>query len=393
MSPKTEKSYGLLKLLLHAVFFLSGTATVFIGPALPVLANLYTLNDAQASYFFPAQFAGSLTGTFLTWQFGKRNNFRLATVFGGFLMTAGLLAMNFGSLPLCLLGFAINGTGIGLTLPSINMLVLEMDPENASSSLNILNFFWGVGAIVCSPFVAILSKGTSILWPTVILAIPLFIAALWIFFAPHGLEGRPAPEPGTLEEETVPIWRSPVAWAIALFNFVHVGFESGMGGWLPTYTGRLEGGPLAGWFSPTLIFFLFFVLGRGVAPFFFRFLNENKMLILGLLIVLGGMGVLLFARDVLMLSAGACICGFGTSWIFPTNVSRFSKIFGPTATRRATPLFILGTSGAAATTWLIGYLSNHFSDLRSGMFVLLGSVILLLVIQAGLALRKVEAPG
>ena len=303
-------------------------------------------------------------------------------------MTAGLVMMNFGSLPMCLVGFAVNGTGIGLTLPSINMLVLEMDPENASSSLNILNFFWGVGAIICTPFVGILSRGTNILLPTAILAVLILITAVSMIFTPHGQEGRPGPEADEPQEEPTPIWSNPVAWAIALFNFVHVGFESGMGGWLPTYTGRLEGQSITHLLSPTLIFFLFFVLGRGVAPLFFKFFNENKMLLLGLFIVLGGMGVLLFAGDVLTLSAGAMVCGFGTSWLFPTNVSRFSKTFGPTATRRATPLFILGTLGAASTTWLIGILSNYYNDLRSGMFILLLSVILLLVIQAGLALQK-----
>ena len=390
MSPENEKSATTLKILLHVVFFLSGIATVFIGPALPILARHFSLNDLQAGYFFPAQFSGSLLGTFLTYNFGKRNNFLTATLLGSFLMIAGMLMMNFDSLPLCLLGFAVNGTGIGLTLPSINMLILEMNAERVPSALNILNFFWGVGAIICSPFVSILSRGSSILWPTSIIAAGLFIPAVLIFFTPRGDEVKPLQNEDDADEAPQPIWRSPVAWTIALFNFIHVGFESGMGGWLPTYTGRVEGQPLVHWISPTLIFFLFFVLGRGVAPFFFRYLNENKMLILGLLIILGGMGVLLVAKDVSLLSVGAVICGFGTSWIFPTNVSRFSKTFGPTATRRATPLFILGTLGAAATTWLIGFLSNYYNDLRSGMFVLLVSVVLLLIIQVGLSVRKPE---
>jgi fucose permease len=388
MSSETERSKTTLKILLHAVFFLSGIATVFIGPALPVLAGHFALNDLQVSYFFPAQFSGSLLGTFLTYNFGKRNNFLTATLLGAFLMITGLSIMNFGSLPLCLLGFAINGTGIGLTLPSINMLILEMSPENAPSALNILNFFWGVGAIICSPFVGVLSKGVSIFWPTVIIAAALLVPAILIFFTPRGGEDRPVHNTETPDAPPPPIWSSPVAWLIALFNFIHVGFESGMGGWLPTYTGRVEGQPLVHWISPTLIFFLFFVLGRGVAPLFFKYLNENKMLILGLTIVLGGMGILLFAKNVSLLSVGAVVCGFGTSWIFPTNVSRYSKIFGPTATRRATPLFILGTLGAASTTWLIGFLSNHYNDLRSGMFVLLLSVVLLLIIQIGLSVRK-----
>jgi fucose permease len=388
VSPENEQSNRALKILLHAVFFLSGIATVFIGPALPVLATHFSLNDLQVSYFFPAQFSGSLFGTFLTYHFGKRNNFLTATLLGSFLMITGLSIMNFGSLPLCLLGFVINGTGIGLTLPSINMLILEMSTENAPSALNILNFFWGVGAIICTPFVSALSKGGSILWPTLIIAGLLLIPAALIFLMPRGGEAKPIHNTDTPDAAPPPIWSDPVAWAIAIFNFIHVGFESGMGGWLPTYTGRIEGQPLVHWISPTLLFFLFFVLGRGIAPLFFKYLNENKMLLLGLTIVLGGMGVLLVAKDISTLSAGAMVCGFGTSWLFPTNVSRYSKIFGPTATRRATPLFILGTLGAASTTWLIGVLSNYYNNLRSGMFILLLSVILLLVIQVGLSLRR-----
>jgi len=391
MSPETGKSNLLLKILLHAVFFLSGIATVFIGPALPVLAAQFTLNDLQVSYFFPAQFSGSLFGTFLTYYFGKRNNFLTATLLGAFLMITGLSIMNSGSLPLCLLGFAINGTGIGLTLPSINMLILEMSADNAPSALNILNFFWGVGAIISTPFVSVLSKVGGIFWPTIIIAAALLIPAVLIFFMPRGDETKPVHNTETPDAAPPPIWTNPVAWAIAAFNFIHVGFESGMGGWLPTYTGRIEGQPIVHWISPTLIFFLFFVLGRGIAPVFFKFLNENKMLLLGLATVLGGMGILLVAKDITVLSVGACICGFGTSWLFPTNVSRFSKIFGPTATRRATPLFICGTLGATSTTWLIGFLSERYQDLRSGMFVLLVSVVLLLVIQTALSLHKANA--
>ena len=126
----------------------------------------------------------------------------------------------------------------------------------------------------------------------------------------------------------MPIWRMPIAWAIALFNFIHVGFESGMGGWLTTYTGRLEGQPMVHWISPTLLYFSFFVIGRGVAPVLFRYLNENKMLFLGLGIALTGMIFTLSAHSVIALSVGSTVAGFGTSWIFPTNVSRFSRRLG-----------------------------------------------------------------
>lgn len=377
-----------LKILLHIIFFLSGIATVLIGQVLPIMAQRFRLDDFQVSFFFPSQFAGSLLGTYLTSSLASRNNYIAAAVSGGIMMAIGALLINFDSFAFGLFGFFVIGIGIGLTLPSINMMIVEVNPERSGAALNLLNFCWGLGAIVCKPFVDFLSTSESIGWTTVALAFPLIVFSLLlrIIAGPSNRTLEAAHDES--DTEPLPIWRMPIAWAIALFNFIHVGFESGMGGWLTTYTGRLAGEPLAAWLSPTVLYFLFFVIGRGVAPILFRFLNENKMLFLGLAIVLAGMGVTLSADTVMALSVGSLLAEFGTSWIFPTNVSRFSKTFGPSANRRATPLFMCGTLGAASVTWLIGFLSNRTGDLRYGMFVLGISAVLLIILQAILAYSK-----
>ncbi len=381
------QQHRFLRLVLHILFFLSGIVTVLIGQVLPVFARHFSLSDLQVSYFFPAQFAGSIAGTYFTSRFARRNNYLAASIVGGVLMACGILLMNVDLFSVCLVGFLINGIGIGMTLPSINMLVLEMDPERSASALSILNFCWGVGAIVCKPFVDIFSTLESIGATTVILAAPILIASLLLLFVNRDFETINQTTATVDDDGSTPIWRQPVAWLIALFNLIHVGFESGIGGWLTTYTGRLEGEPLVHWVSPTLLYFLFFVIGRGAAPVLFRFLNENKMLLLGLGLVLLGMVVVLSARTVVGLSVGATIAGFGTSWIFPTNVSRFYKTFGPAASRRSTPLFIAGTVGAAGSTWLIGFISDRTGSLNSGMYVLIISVVLLIVLQIGLGAR------
>jgi fucose permease len=390
--PQTQ-NVRFVKILLHIIFFLSGITTVLIGQVLPILARHFVLNDLQSGYFFPAQFAGSLIGTFFTSRFARRNNYMAATMLGGISMACGLMLMNFDSFGFCLIGFLINGLGIGLTLPSINMMILELNPERSASALSVLNFCWGVGAIISKPFVDLFSTADDIGLTTVLLAAPLLVFSMLLRLAagqmynPSVIES----EPGAAENH--PIWRMPIAWAIALFNFIHVGFESGMGGWLTTYTDRVEGEPLLHWVSPTLLYFLFFVIGRGAAPILFRYLNENKMLFLGLAIVLTGIVFTLSAHSVIYLSAGASVAGFGTSWIFPANVSRFSKTFGPSATRRATPFFICGTLGAASVTWLIGFLSNQTGDLRSGMYVLVVSIVLLIILQIVLSIRNASTKG
>lgn len=381
-----------LNVILHWIFFLSGIAAVLIGQVLPILARHFGLTDLQVGYFFPAQFAGSLFGTFVTSRLARRDNFMAATVYGAIAMAAGVLLLNVDSFQVCLLGFFVNGVGIGLTLPAINMMIIEVDPLRTGPALSILNLCWGVGAIICKPFVDLIAAPDDIGLTTYILAVPLLAAALLLRLsvtrpAIHASDWR-ADE----TDDEVRIWRTPVAWAIAVFNFIHVGFESGMGGWLTTYTGRVEGEPLIHWLSPTLLYFVLFVLGRGVAPFLFRYFSENKMLFLGLAIMAFGIGLTLMAGTVVALGVGASIAGFGTSWIFPTNVSRFSKILGPRATRRATPLFAAGTLGAAAVTWLIGYLSDKTGDLRSGMFVLGFSVLVLILLQTVIAVRRKAKP-
>ena len=380
-----------LRIFVHFLFFLSGIVTVLIGQILPIMARHFSLDDLQVSYFFPAQVAGSLAGTYITSRFARQSNFLSATILGGCLMAGGILLMNIDVFSVCLVGFLINGVGIGMTLPSINMLVLEMNRDRSASALSILNFCWGLGAIACKPFVDLWSSADSIGLTTFILAAPLLLFTFLLFLTAG--ESKPKMAKASTGDETVAtaIWTMPVAWMIALFNFIHVGFESGIGGWLTTYAGRLDGRPLANWISPTLLYFLFFVIGRGFAPALFRFLNENKMLMIGLTIVLVGMIFTLSAGTVTVLSLGASIAGFGTSWIFPTNVARFSKTFGETAARRATPLFICGTLGAASSTWLIGFISNKTGSLHSGMFILILCILLLIFLQIVLA-RETKVP-
>jgi len=337
--PRT-RNVGLLKTLLHIIFFLSVIATVLIGPILPVLARHFTLSDLQLSFFFPAQFAGSVCGTFLSSRFARANNYMASAMLGGVALAGGELLLNFDSYGVCIAGFALVGMGVGLTLPSINMMIVEINPDRPAAALSLLNFCWGLGAIVSKPFVDLFSKADNLGLTTVVLAVPLLIFSVLLRVAagPHRRTAGSLPASGDGDTQAgspqsdgpdaSDIWRTPLAWAIAAFNFIHVGFESGMGGWLTTYTGRLEGEPIVYWLSPTLLYFSLFVFGRGIAPVLFRYLNENKMLFLGLFIVLAGMVITLSAGTVIMLSLGSAIAVFLFLLVIPIlalNVRRFRR--------------------------------------------------------------------
>jgi fucose permease len=191
--------------------------------------------------------------------------------------------------------------------------------------------------------------------------------------------------------EAVPIWTTSTAWLFLAFGFVQVGFESAIGGWITTFANRLSGDDSVRFLSPTLGYFLFFVFGRGVSPLLSLRMRENSMIFVGLSILLCGVAAVVFSTSYGILLLGAIISGFGTSWIFPTNMSRFTRTFGPDSIGRATPLFLAGTLGSAFITYLIGYLSSANKDLRSGMLVLLASAVILIAIQVVLATKTRES--
>ena len=375
---------GRVKLVLHIVFFLSGIATVLIGQVLPVLIRRFSLSDLEAGYLFPAQIlVGAVTGNFLSGYIGRRAGYIWPTVIGCLLMTIGLLLMNSANYWICVAGFIANGLGTGLTLPAINLLVLDMAEGSTAAALSILNFCWGAGAIVSKPFVDGLGSAESIFLPTLVLAVCIAASGLALFLIARDRIARPTPVT-TAQEPDTPIWQTGLAWSIAVFNFVHVGFESGIGGWLTTYSDRLDPASASRLISPTLLYFGFFVLGRGVLPVMFRFVSENAVFLVNLVLMLCGLVVSLTANGTVQLCIGAAMAGLGTSVIFPMNVARFGRIFGPNASRRAMPFFLAGTLGSAILSWLIGFLSDRVGSLRLGMMTLIASVVVLLVLQIGL---------
>ncbi len=367
-----------LLIFLHAGFLLIGIITVILGQILPILAERLSLNDLSSGYFFTAQFAGSLTGTLFYNRAIKKFGF-LKMLFGGFCLLAfGCAGLNSDSWFGCLVAISVYGTGIGLTVPAINLLVAEIAGENPSSALNTINFFWGVGAILCKPFIDFLKSPDSIFLPTILLGSSFLLIGAAIKFSNFQ---ESFDERENFSGEAKPIWTTTMAWLIAIFSFIHIGIESGVGGWLTTFESRLAQTSADGLFSAAFVFFFLMVVGRGIAPLFFKFLTENSVLFGSVLIMTAGIILILRAESFLSLNIGAAILGFGTSAVYPTNLSRFTKIFGRKAIHNATPLFVFGSLGGAFITWMVGFTSTAFGSLRSGFVVVLIGCVLLIILQ------------
>ena len=364
--------------LLRAGFVLIGIITVLLGQILPILSLRLSLNDQESGYLFIGQFAGSLVGTLVYSSLVRKFGY-LKMLFCGFcLMAFGCAGVNLDSWFWCAAAISSYGLGIGLTIPAINMLVVELDREESASALNTINFFWGVGAILCKPFVDYVGTATSIAVPTILLSCLLLSVGLLIALSNYQEDLEQRDEGISV---AIPIWTTVTAWLVAIFNFVHIGIESSVGGWITTYQARLTQSSTSGWISAALVFFLMLVVGRGIAPLFFRFFKESTVLFGSLITMTSGIVLILITESYAFLLAGSAVLGFGCSSVFPTNMSRFTKLFGPDATRNAMPIFVFGGLGGAFITWLVGLTSTTFDSLRAGFLVILASCVSLIFLQ------------
>lgn len=387
---KSPEHLRLIKYYTLFGFFVIGVITLLLGQILPILSARLDLTDAEAGTLFLAQFSGSILGTFVSTHIARRYGFTLTVLIGLFLIMAGLPGINSQDFAVCWAAIFVYGSGLGVTIPGINLLTIEnTETHLRSSAVNLINFTWGVGAICSQPFVAAVSRDDSLVSVTVILVFALFLLAISFFSAVRRFPHKAASAESADAPTTSRIWRKPSSWLFVAFGFFVVAIEGGLGGWLTTYSEVLK---LRGvhTINLTVIYFLFFVLGRGIASIVSRRVSENNLILLCSIILLAG--VLIIVSSESWSIVGAAVAGLGSSAIFPTHMVRFARVFGPQATLQAAPIFIAGTSGAAVVSYLVGFISSTFGSLRTGIMVVLISAVFVLALHLIIAAVFRPAP-
>lgn len=386
---ETSSQLRLLKYYTIFGFVVIGVVTLLLGQILPILSVRLNLDDAQAGTLFLAQFSGSILGTFASSRIAKRYGFTLAVLIGLFLIAIGIPGINSDEFVLCWIAVFVYGSGLGVTIPSINLLTIETtEPHLRSSAVNLINFAWGVGAICSQPFVAAVSRDGSLINVTVILVAAVLVLAVCFFLAVRASAAKRLTE-NESAPPTTRIWTQPRSWLFVAFSFFVVAIEGGLGGWLTTYTESLKQSGIE-MMNLTVVYFLFFVLGRGIAALVSRRISENALIFSCSVILLTGAVILVTAEQFAII--GAAVAGLGSSAIFPTNMARFARVFGPTATLQAGPVFIAGTCGAAVVSSLIGFISTTLGSLRAGIIlvVISAAFVVLLNLIIARAFRSEE---
>ena len=363
ISPTSARA---LSLAAYVSFIPIGIATVLLGPMLPTLSARWSMNYAQAGALFNAQYFASTCGVAVSGWIASRWGFRFAMKVGLVLMSAALALLLVGPKIMGIMCIAGSGAGIGLSVPAANLLVADANPGRRSATLNLLNFFWSVGAVACPSLVAITVKSDHIrLFLFCVSGFSLLIA-LGIALMPASIV-EPA---GTAHNAPVrPLIQSkPLVFAIfgALF-LLYVGVENGFGQWMATYAKSLGTLTLALSLATPSFFYAALTTGRCLAPLLLRLAGEITLVRVGLLLSCVGMAGLLLSHAFAGVLASACAAGLGLSFVYPITISLLSKEFG--SAQIGSFMFVLSNIGGGLLPWMVGISSTRFNTLKAGLLV------------------------
>jgi len=360
-------------------FLPTGVLTTLLGPMLPILIVRWTMNDTQAGNLFLVQFLAALMGVQLSGVLLARWGFRPAFLSGLLLMACGVATLCMGSLWLGLASVAAYGLGLGLIIPTDNLLIAEISTGSGLTSragaVSLLNFFWGVGAVLCSLMVA---------WTSAHKLLPFFLGAVALLLVLLALAMRNLPfPPAGKSMESSASWRelakSPAIWLFAAVFFLYPGAETAVGGWIGSYVSRLGSRGAAMASMMPAFFWSALTVGRALGTAFLRHFSERRVLRAGYVAGAAGIGLMLWAPALAGVIGGAMITGLSFAMLYPITVARFSQRFGVAARSIGAVMFSLASVGPAVIPWMVGVISHSTGSLRAGLP--LGATVILFLIH------------
>ncbi|HWQ34467.1 MAG TPA: MFS transporter [Blastocatellia bacterium] len=375
---------------LYTGFVLSGAATTMLGPLVPLLASRWQLTDAQAGSLFTVQFTAAMSATLGSGRLVGWLGMRRVLVAGYSLIAAGMAGLVAGSALIGTVSVLCYGLGLGLANPITNLAVSETNPDRRAAALNLLNFIWGIGAVASPLLIALAARSGRVIMLTGVLALLAAAVALRLWRAGRfeAVETR-----SSHSETSQSAWRNPLLPLNGVLIFLYGGTEMSIAGWVTAHTLRLDD-PL----SPSLsagmlvasVFWTTLLAGRAMAPLALRRLDEQGLVLAGLVLAAIGQGLLLRAGTIVGAVAGTGLAGLGLAAIFPTTVALLPVYFGTAATQVTSLIFALGGLGGAVLPWSVGIASTRLGSLRTALLIPLLAVLLMIGLQ--LAIRRLAVP-
>lgn len=366
----------------YLAFIGLGISGTLLGPTFQSLTRKFEMPLEDAGIFTALQFGGVSVGVLLFGWILDRINARWMLSGGALLMGSGLLLISAAeTLEAALIGAGMLGLGYGALDVAPNMVIVALNPKRASAALNLLNVFYGVGAVIGPQLVSwalnqqnftLAFSGTAIF--VLLLAVPFFFVSVQVSDG----QGTSAAVRANIR------WLALLPFFIMLF--LQVGAEVGYSSWIFAQMNLAAAAPEGIAALATSLFWVGLTAGRLNASWLLRRISNAQMIVLTVTIMIAGVLLILIVPSVQAAGlVSAVIVGFGVGPLFPT-VLAFATDRYPAARGTASGVLIaVGTLGGTLLPLLQGQVGGGRDG---GMGVVLAAAVLLL--SVGLWLLRAD---
>ncbi|MFL6603668.1 MAG: MFS transporter [Steroidobacteraceae bacterium] len=375
------------------MFLMFAMTSDAVGSVIPRVIDEFKLSMKAAGAFHYVPMAAIATGAilfgFLADSLGRKGTILLGLAAYG----ASSLLFAFGTRFAFFVGLlAMSGVGVSIFKTGALALVgdIARSTTQHTSLMNLIEGFFGVGAIIGPTIVAVLvTMGFSWKWLYVIAAAvcaSLIVIASCVRY-PKG--GRTSAEPVGLRR-TLRMIRNPYALGFSLLVMLYVAVEVAVYVWMPTYLKEYRGSPA---WLPAYALTVFFVL-RAVG----RFLSAWMLKRYSWTMLLALSGVAIFTCFVGSLIGGTGLgvfllplSGLFMSTIYPTLNSKGISCFTRSEHGAVAGVILFFTALAAALGPLaMAAVSDAYGDAKYGFVLASGFASLLML---GLVFNWIANPA
>ena len=401
-SSSTENALGLIegksrdqKMMVAAcmAIFVWGSIDSLLGAILPDLVRRASLTDSLAADVSVLNGIGlviaSLSVGPVLDRWGKKSVFLPALL----LIAAALFGLHWAASfgPIAALAFAL-GLGGSALVTAAQALVSDLHDAGRAAALNLLNFFFGLGA-----FVTPLARGpldrlgggmTGILWSlsAVCLLVGVFDSRLRF----------PAPVSTRAAASRPRLLREPLFWLPVAILFLYVGVETSIWFWQVVYWTRGFGATAAWARFGVSLFAVAIMAGRLISRPVLRFLSPSGLLVSGTTGTLIGLLGMRLAPDFVSSLGCLMVSGLFMAVVFPTALGTVGTRF---AAASGTPIGLAVTAGwlgAMTIRPMVGYVAGR-NSLARGYWALIAAAaamafcgLVLFVIAGSSSAKQVE---
>lgn len=352
----TPLSHRASMVVASASFLVLGVINATLGPALPDLAAQTGSDLTAVGGVFSALFLGGLLSQAGAGPLSDRLGQRPVLAAGFALLIlglGGLLASH--SLALTLACVVVAGLGYGTVSICVTVLVAELFPGRGAAALNLVNMFFGVGAVAGPALASLtLARWGSALAP---FGLGMGLLALLMPLGWRLAARRPLPAQAPAALAGASPLATPLLWALGALVLVYVGTETGLSGWISVYLQRTTTLDPAYAAQAASGFWLALTLGRLGGSLLGTRMAPTLLLQSCLVGAIGGGALLMIGVGSLALTlAAVLLLGLCFGPVYPTAQAITNATFRRAPSTATSAVSCMGSVGGMLLPWLQGLL-------------------------------------